>query len=391
MTVLVMTMTIYCDPFAPHDFPGSAQPACAVPDSAQLGAALADRPEAQLVVIGAGVPLAEAVGFAARQRVERPALGVVLLRERVEVEVLAEAMRAGVREVVPAGDRGAVDAACARSVELSRQLTTTTPPVAGERATQVFTVFAGKGGVGKSTVAVNLAMTLADNGRRRVCLVDLDLQFGDVGIMLQLPPERSVADAVGMAGRLDEDGVSSLITAYRDGVDVLLAPAGPAEGDQVGRELVGELLDVLAPMYDYVVVDTPPYVSDQVLAALDRTDWYVLVVTPDLPALKSARLTLSTFEMLQYPAERRLVLLNRANSEVGLTVADVETAIGQPAAVLMPSSRDVPLSVNRGVPLVIERPGHPVAKAMRELAAKCGAADSGRARRHRARLFGRGH
>ncbi|RZU54128.1 pilus assembly protein CpaE [Krasilnikovia cinnamomea] len=383
-----MTMTIYCDPFTP--FPGSAQPACAVPDTAQLPGVLAEWPDAQLVVIGAGVPLDEAVGFAARQRVERPALGVVLLREHVEVDVLAEAMRAGVREVVAAGDRGAVDGACARSVELSRQLTSV-PPAAGEHATQVITVFAGKGGVGKSTVAVNLAVTLADNGRRRVCLVDLDLQFGDVGIMLQLPPERSLADAVGMAGRLDEDGVRSLITPYRDGIDVLLAPSGPAEGDQVSRELVGELLGLLAPMYDYVVVDTPPYVSDQVLAALDRTDWFVLVVTPDLPALKSVRLTLTTFEMLQYPAERRLVLLNRANSEVGLTVADVEKAIGQPTAVLMPSSRDVPLSVNRGVPLVIEHPGHPVAKALRELAGKCGAPDSGRTRRHRAGLFGRRH
>ncbi|MCU7728347.1 P-loop NTPase [Actinoplanes sp. KI2] len=388
MTALVMTMTIYCDPSAA--FPGSAQPACAVPDPAQLPAAVAASPDAQLVVLGAGVPLDEAVRFAARQRVERPALGVLLLRESVEVDVLAEAMRAGIREVVPAGDPAAVDAACARSVALSRQLTAV-PAAAGEHTTQVLTVFAGKGGVGKSTVAANLAVTLADNGRRRVCLVDLDLQFGDVGIMLQLPPERTLADAVGMAGRLDEDGVRSLITPYRDGIDVLLAPSGPAEGDQVGRELVAELLGVLAPMYDYVVVDTPPYVSDQVLAALDRTDWFVLVVTPDLPALKSVRLTLTTFEMLQYPAERRLVLLNRADSEVGLTVADVEKAIGQPTSVLMPSSRDVPLSVNRGVPLAIERPGHPVAKAMRELAAKCGAPDSGRGRRHRSLLFGRRH
>jgi pilus assembly protein CpaE len=142
-------------------------------------------------------------------------------------------------------------------------------------------------------------------------------------------------------------------------------------------------------MYDYVVVDTPPYVSDQVLAALDRTDWFVLVVTPDLPALKSARLTLNTFELLGYPAERRLVLLNRADSEVGLTVSDVEKALGQPAAVLMPSSRDVPVSVNRGVPLASDRPAHPVAHAMRELAERCGATTGVRAGRSRLRRFGR--
>ncbi|OJF11972.1 AAA family ATPase [Couchioplanes caeruleus] len=378
-------MTIYCDPGSLPGYPGSAEPDCAVPEPSLLPAALAERPDAQLVVLGPGVPLDEAVAFTARQRVERPSLGVVLLRDRVEVDVLAEAMRAGIREVVAAGDRDAVDAACARSLDLTRRLSPAAP-VAGA---QVITVFAGKGGVGKSTIATNLAVTLAAGGRRRVCLVDLDLQFGDVGILLQLPPERGLADAVAMAGRLDEDGVRSLITPYRPGIDALLAPAGPAEGDQVDRELVTELLGVLTTMYDYIVVDTPPYVSDQVLAALDRTDWFVLVVTPDLPTLKSARLTLNTFEMLEYAPERRLILLNRADSEVGLTVADVEKALGQPAAVLMPSSRDVPLSVNRGVPLAAERPTHPVARAMGALAGRCGVQDDAPARRARGRLFGR--
>ncbi|GGQ75685.1 AAA family ATPase [Couchioplanes azureus] len=378
-------MTIYCDPASRSGYPGSAEPDCAVAEPSQLPAVLAERPDAPLVVLGPGVPLDEALAFTARQRVERPSLGVVLLRDRVEVDVLAEAMRAGVREVVAAGDRDAVDAACARSLDLTRRLS----PAAPVTGAQVITVFAGKGGVGKSTVATNLAVTLAAGGRRRVCLVDLDLQFGDVGILLQLPPERGLADAVAMAGRLDEDGVRSLVTSYRPGIDALLAPAGPAEGDQVDRELVTELLGVLTTMYDYVVVDTPPYVSDQVLAALDRTDWFVLVVTPDLPALKSARLTLNTFEMLEYPAERRHILLNRADSEVGLTVADVEKALGQPTSVLMPSSRDVPLSVNRGVPLAAERPAHPVARAMGELAARCGALEDAPARRPRARLFGR--
>ncbi|MEV4642314.1 P-loop NTPase [Actinoplanes sp. NPDC049548] len=380
-----MTMTIYCEPGPEPTFPGSAEPAYAVAEASQLPALLTERPDVQLVVLGPGVPLAEAVAFTTRQRVERPSLGVVLLRDHVEVTVLAEALRAGVRDVVAAGDRDAVDAACARSLELTRRLN----PEAPAAGAQVVTVFAGKGGVGKSTVATNLAVTLAGGGRRRVCLVDLDLQFGDVGILLQLPPERGLADAVGMAGRLDEDGVRSLLTPYRPGMDALLAPAGPAEGDQVDRELVAELLEVLRPMYDYIVVDTPPYVSDQVLAALDRTDWFALVVTPDLPSLKSARLTLTTFEMLQYPADRRLIVLNRADSEVGLTVADVEKALGQPTAVLMPSSRDVPLSVNRGVPLAADRPAHPVARAMAELAARCGARDDDRARRPLARLFGR--
>jgi pilus assembly protein CpaE len=384
-----MATIIYCEPDSGRRYPGSAESVRTEDRLVAVPALLDADPQAHLVVIGAGVPLADAVAFTARQRVERPALGVLLLRDRVEVTVLAEAMRAGVREVVCADDRTAVDAACSRSLDVSRQLSRLPAEHTAAHQAQLVTVFAGKGGVGKSTVATNLAVTLADGGSRRVCLIDLDLQFGDVGILLQLAPDRSIAGAAPMAGRLDQHGIRSLVTPYRPGIDALLAPPGPAEGDHVGRELVAELIAGLRPMYDYIVVDTPPYVSDQVLAALDRTDWFVLVVTPDLPALKSARLTLNTFELLGYPAERRLVLLNRADSEVGLTVSDVEKALGQPAAVLMPSSRDVPVSVNRGVPLAADRPAHPVARAMRELADRCGAGTGAQPGRSRLRRFGR--
>jgi pilus assembly protein CpaE len=307
------------------------------------------------------------------------------------VELLTEAIRAGVREVVAADDRTAVDDACARSLDLSRRLSAALPAAEPAQA-RIVTVFAGKGGVGKSTVATNLAATLADGGRRRVCLVDLDLQFGDVGILLQLVPERGITDAIPMAGRLDAAALQSLITPYRPGLDVLLAPTGPAEGDHVSRDLVREVLTVARSAYDFIVVDTAPYVTDQLLTTLDVTDWFVLVVTPDLPTLKSVRLTLDMFELLDYPKERRLMLLNRADSDVGLTVAEIEGAVGCPMSVLMPSSRDVPLSVNRGVPLAVDKPAHPVSQAIRRLADRCAGTDGATARparRRGLRLFGR--
>jgi len=389
-------MTVYCEPDPDRPYPGGgplARGVHTVDSVPALVAALdADR-DTQLVVLGAGVDLAAALGFAARQRIDRPTLGVILLRDRVEVDVLAEAIRAGIREVVPATDPAALQVACERSLEVSRQLV---PAVrAGATGTEearakVVTVFAGKGGCGKSTVATNLAVALAAGGRRRVCLIDLDLQFGDVAIMLHLNPERSIADGIPMAGRLDEAGVRSLLTKYRPGVDALLAPAGPAEGDHVTRELIVELVGIARSMFDYIVVDTPPYFSDQVLATLDLTDWFVLVVTPDLPTLKSVRLTLDMFELLEYPRERRLALLNRADSQVGLTVSDIEKAVGTPMSVLMPSSRDVPVSVNRGVPIAVDNPGHPVSKAIQELAERCEGAEARPASHRRGiRIFGR--
>ncbi|GAA2529955.1 AAA family ATPase [Pilimelia columellifera] len=387
-------MTIYCEPPGgaprPEGLPGQVTP---VDDFAALDQALAAQPDTQLVVLGPGVAMAEALRFASGQRIAHPSLGVVLLRGVVELAVLAEAIRAGVREVVPASEPAALALACERSLDLSRQLGATVRPIAGgpeSREAKLITVFAGKGGCGKSTVSTNLAAILAAGGSRRVLLIDLDLQFGDVAIMLQLEPERSIADAIPMAGRLDEAAVRSLLTKYRPGLDALLAPAGPAEGDHVTRELIGEIIGVARQMFDYIVVDTPPYFSDQVLATLDLTDWFALVVTPDLPTLKSVRLTQDMFELLEYPKERRLAILNRADSQVGLTISDIEKAVGMSMNVLMPSSRDVPLSVNRGVPIAVDNPNHPVSRSIKELADRC-TGESSRPATHRRgfKVFGR--
>ncbi|GLY96690.1 AAA family ATPase [Actinoplanes sp. NBRC 103695] len=328
-------------------------------------------PETLLVVIGATVDLEEALSFAAYQRVQRPLLGALLLRPSVEPDVLARAMRSGIREVIQELDIEGIRASAARSVDLSKALSTTMRGTDGTLNAKVITVFAGKGGCGKSVVATNLAAALSAQGTRRVLLVDLDLQFGDVAIMLQLPPARSITDAIGMAGRLDETGLRSVLTAYRPNFDVLLAPASPAEGEHVSRELVSEVLEVARGMYDFVVVDTPPFVTDQVLAALDLSDWFVPIVTPDLPTLKSIRLTVEMFDLLEYPRERRLVVFNRADSQVGLTVKDVEEAVGAHLSVHMPSSRDVPVSVNKGIPITLDDPTHPVSLAMRRLADRC--------------------
>ncbi len=328
----------------------------------------ADRAE-QLVVLGPGVKLPDALAFAGRQRLHRPALGVVLTRDFVDVAVLAEAIRVGVREVVEAADPDAIRAACRRSLDVSRQITG--GATAGDDSSargRIVSVFSGKGGAGKSTVATNLAVALAAGGSRRVLLVDLALSFGDVAIMLQLVPERSLVDAIPMAGRLDEMGLRSLLTPYAPGLDTLLAPAGPADGERVNRDLVAEMLRVARRVFDYVVIDTPPVFSDQVLAALDVSDWYLLLATPDIPSLKNLRLTLDMFDLLEYPKDERIVVLNRSDSRVGLTLGDIERVVRIPIVGHVPSTRDVPVSTNQGTPLMVENPNHPVSRAIRDIA-----------------------
>lgn len=354
----------------------------------------ADRAE-QLVLFGPNTPLADALAFADQCRLRRPELGVVLLRSSFDVTVLTDALKAGVREVVDSADHAAVLAAAARSRDLSRQLVSRPTgramvpgqagpavPSAGPAGPeqiegQVITVFAAKGGCGKSTVATNLAITLAQgtkaSGTRRVCLIDLDLAFGDVAIMMQLSPQRTIADAIPVADRIDETGLRTLLTRYEHGgaaVDVLLAPVQPAIAEEVTRDLITEIIHLARDMYDFVVIDTASAFTEQMLAALDATHHYVLVGTPELPSLKNLRVTLDMFERLDYRREARTIVLNRADSKVGITMTEVEKVIRTPIAGFIPSSRDVPLSANRGVPLAAAQPQHPVSAAIRELAVK---------------------
>ncbi|MBB5870952.1 pilus assembly protein CpaE [Allocatelliglobosispora scoriae] len=336
-----------------------------------------------LVILGPSTPLAEAVGFAQQCRLRRPALGVLLLRQHLDVSVMSEALRSGVREVVDAADHAAILAACARSKDLSRQIgngprvnghvsdAVSTPGAPGEKFDgQIVTVFSAKGGVGKSTIAVNLAVTLSDGGKRKVCLIDLDLAFGDVGIMLQLSPLKTIADAIPVADRFDETGFRALLTPYRPGLDVLLAPVQPALAEDVRRDLISEVVQIARDNFEYVVIDTASSFSEQMLAALDATHHYILVATPELPALKNLRVTIDMFDLLDYRRQARTVVLNRADTKVGLSNADIERVLRVPVNGWVPSSRDVPVSTNSGVPLAVSHPNHPISVAVRDLANK---------------------
>ncbi len=339
----------------------------------ELAALLAQFPAETLAVLGPGVDLGEALAFAAEYRVNRPNLGVILIRDRLDVGLLGEAIRAGVREVVAANDPAGLLAACARSMEVSRQMGPVVPrrmvlPGGPEFDSRVITVFAAKGGCGKTTLATNIACALAAGGARKVGLIDLDLAFGDVAIMLQLVPERSIADGVGMGDQLDETAVRALLTPYAPGLDTLLAPAGPAEAERVTQGLVSDILRLAKGMFDFLVVDTPPQFTDHVLTALDASHLHVLLTTPDIPALKNLRITLDTFDLLDLPKENRLIVLNRSDAKVGLTATDIERVIRVPILAHVPSSRDVPVSINRGVPIMVDNPQHPVSKAIRDFA-----------------------
>ena len=330
---------------------------------------LSSDPDETLVVIGPETPTDEALSFASGLRLSRPSVGVILVREQVDVDLLTRALQSGIREVVPLNDPAALNAACRRSRDVSERMAVTSNE-AGEPARdgQIVTVFAAKGGCGKTTLAVNLGVALARDTGHQVCIVDLDLAFGDVAISVQLDPARTMVDALPMAGHLDTAGAASLLTHYATGLDMLLAPVTPGDAEKIPPTLVGELLTVLRGMFDFVVVDTPAQFSEHVLTAMDASAHHVLLTTPDVPALKNLRVTLDMLDLLSYPRDIRSVVVNRADSKVNLSTEDVERVVRCPIAAHVPSSRAVPISINNGTPITISIPGHPVSQAITRFA-----------------------
>lgn len=327
---------------------------------------LTEDPSVSLVVIGPGVDIEAACQLAEGVRVDRPELGVILLRRRLDVTTLAQALRSGIREVVAADDQTQLADAVRRSRELTQKLAGHSGSSAGTNG-KVVTVFSSKGGVGKTTLSTNVGVRLAHEGKRTL-LVDLDLSFGDVAISLQLLPDQTIFDGLAMSGHLDEQGLASLVTTHvPSGLDVVCAPLDPGDADRVPAHMVSELIKVARGVYDYVVIDTPPSFTEHVLAACDVSDVLVLIATLDIPAVKNLRVALDTLDVLGTPKDARVVVLNRSDTKVGLRPDDVVGAIKQDIAVNIPSSLNVPASINRGVAMVLDEPRHPVSLAVQEL------------------------
>jgi pilus assembly protein CpaE len=237
-----------------------------------------------------------------------------------------------------------------------------------KREGRIITVFSPKGGTGKTVIATNLAAALAKQDGRRTLLLDLDLQFGDAAIMLGIEPEKTIFDFVNAPGELDPDKLAGYTTKHKSGLDILPAPLRPEDAELVTEAKLGRLLEVARACYDVIVVDTSPFFHGPMLATLDRTDELLLVCSLDVPTLKNVRLALSTLEMLSFPQQRVSIVLNRANSKVGMKQREVEAALEQKVRYEVASDRAVPLSVNKGAPAVLAEPGSDFSRAIDAMA-----------------------
>jgi pilus assembly protein CpaE len=325
------------------------------------------------VVAVFGPGLASAYGFEQIHRLvsTHPELGAVLAVDELSTPLLQAALRAGARDTVAAADTAALTQAVERVGGLLGGTATRVPAVSATRATpgRLVVVFSAKGGVGKSTVAINVAVSLAHRTNERVVLVDADVNFGDVAVLLGLPPQQTVLDAIAAAQYGDGEMVRTMLARHQaSGLLVLPAPTEPMlAGGLLPNEMV-EVCRVLAGSCAFVVTDLPAQLDDVAVALIEAADDVLLVGGMDIPSVKNLKIGMQALDLLALAGPKLRLVLNRANTQVKLDITEVEQVLGIPARFPIPSDIAVPIAVNAGVPVVEHAPTSPASRALDRIA-----------------------
>lgn len=234
---------------------------------------------------------------------------------------------------------------------------------------KVISIFSTKGGIGKTTIATNLGAALGMDEGNRICLLDVDLQFGDVALFLNIVPKATIADLVKDIENLDAGVLEQYMTPYSNNVKVLAAPARPEQADGISAVHLATIIKELQYHYDYIIIDTAPAFNDIVFNILDASNMIIVATSQDLPTLKNVKLCLEILDSLNYPAEKVKIVLNRANSLGGMNIQDSEALLKRKFLSFMPSDgRTVVTAVNQGVPFVINNPDAAIAQSVFKLA-----------------------
>ena len=330
-----------------------------------------------------GPSLADDAGFApvAALTEDHPTVGVVLVAEQLTTNLLQKALRSGVRDAVVYSETETDElfTALGRVGQLMVSLKNSRPTGAATALEpgKVIVCFSTKGGVGKSVLSTNLAVALAQRSERPVAIVDADLQFGDVAVLLGITPERTVMDAAAAIHHDDPELMRALVMRHDpSGLLVLPAPVEPSTADQIRPEDMLAIIESMRQFCGTIVIDMPPHFDDMVLALLEIADDVLLVASMDIPSIKNLKVGMQTLDLLALAGPKLRLVLNRANARVKLDVKEVEKALGLDARFPIPSDIAVPQAVNRGVPVVLDNPRSPSARAFEDIATEFLAEDT---------------
>ncbi len=303
---------------------------------------------------------------------------VVMMSVQGEADYLRRSMLAGAREFLIKPFSGEELATSIRRVyQLGAQRRAMAPPPPANVALaapppkggEIIVVFGAKGGCGTSTLAVNLAVALQEETKERIALMDANLEMGDVGVMLNLPNHRTVADVTGPKVAIDEEMINSVMVAHGSGIKVLLAPSRPEMAELVTVEHLKALLTIMPKMFDYIVVDLWRTFQEPMVTIMDAADKIILVTTSDIPSIKNAKLFFELNEALGYPQEKTLLVLNKEDGRSSIGVKDIEASIKHPVTAVLPrDERTALLALNRGTPFISAARAIPLTLAVLALA-----------------------
>ena len=326
-------------------------------------------------VLVAGPSLATRSGLARLEVIhdEIPSMNLLLAFSRRPDAALRDIVRTGAVDLVqlPADDE-VLRESLNRVLELSRKAAPTVAPVPAvaaaapaERLGSVFTMSSATGGCGKTFLATNLAFLLTHYTGKRACIIDLDLQFGEVSTALRLKPKYTIYDAL-QRDDADESDLQAHIEEYmvdhEAGFSVLAAPKDPAEADRIDPPDVTRIIGAVRTRFDYVVVDTPAALTEIVLAAFDLSDVLYTMATLDLPSVRNMGVFLNTLDKLKIPSDNIKLILNKAETDVGIDVDQVTKLFPQGFSAVLPYAKEVSRSINLGMPVLASSPQAPVSK-----------------------------
>ncbi len=364
------------------------------------------RLQPDIVLTDVNMPVMDGIQLTETLAAELPTSPVIIMSVQGERDYLRRAMQAGAREfLVKPFSHDELVAAIRRVYQLEQKKGTflarsvpAQPDPGSGGLGEVILVFSGKGGVGTSLIATNLAVALAEETRDRVALVDLDLQFGDIGVLFNLDQSRSITELVDGSIAIDDESLRDVLANGPSGVKVLLAPLSPELADLVTAEHVRAIIGGLRRTFDHVIVDTSSHLTEFNLEVIELAQRVLVITALTIPAIKDAKLTLKVLESLSVNPETTMLVVNRVDGFADFNQESIEQSLRVPVAVQIPhDQRVVGDSITRGVPFVTAHGDAEVSRAMRDLVSRLRpgragttVADTGeRDRKRRKGLFGR--
>jgi pilus assembly protein CpaE len=347
--------------------------------SGEEGISMAGELKPDIVLMDINMPGIDGITASEAITQQVPFTQIIMMSVQGEADYLRRSMLAGAREfLIKPFSSDELISSMRRVHELGasrrQAMPAAAPPSqkvqdrAPEELGKIVAVFSPKGGVGCSTVAINLAIALHRVENKPVVLVDGSLQFGDVAVLLNLQANRSLADLAPHVDELDYDLLNHVLVRHESGIRALLAPPRPEMADLIAPGVFNTILDELRKLYAYIIVDTPNTLADATLAVLDTSDCVVLITTPDIPSIKNAKLFFEVTEALEYPLDKTILILNKADRHANIRAEDIQASIKHPVASQIPlDERTTTTAANQGVPFVMSAGSTPVAQAMMAL------------------------